>query len=208
MKTLYTISIHSIAILFLSLTTSCSSSNRKPLFQVDQNQLVGTKLEATSFQLKIKNIDQMQKLVDGFILETETKHNILPLKRATRLILSHSNENAMVDKLLPQIITYLLDWKELENIFTELTEEALHRVKARHGKTTHQVTYVILLENIVYELNSKKKDWPFSKKLLQRISNADIKVSKTVRSELQLRTMKHVVSPSRLAQSVLRETAL
>ena len=191
--------------LLLILGTGCSTQKK---FQVDPQQLVGQRLEMTSFEMKTTDTDQLQKRVDTLIEEAEAQQKTSPLKQAMRLVLSHTNENATVDKLLPQITSQLVDWNELETQLRELTEEALSRVIARHGESSQQVTYTVILENIVYELNANREDWPFHRQLMQKIANANINLSRKVKNDSQLWIMRNLTSPSQLAQSFLKKYTL
>lgn len=173
-------------------------------FQVDPYELKGKKLKFTYIQLKTKDYGDMKKLVDRFLKRHDQLNESAPLKKALRIVLSRPDSDALMIKFLPSITASLDDIRALDSTFVELTNEALHRTKARHGTIDEQATYVILLENLVYELKAQKKSWPLAVKLLEKIYEADIKISSNVKESLELRIMKNpVYSPSFLARIAL-----
>lgn len=158
-------------------------------------------------QLSIKDLDQMNKLVRAKIQESKKSggDKVIPLKEALQAVFSRSNEDFMIEKLLPQLKNELDEYDAWEKSIDALIKEAIGALKnPRPFKPVVQVTYLVFLENMIAELKPRL-DEPFEHKMLTRISDAKIVITKEAMNERRLRVMKGTTSPSLLAESVLKE---
>lgn len=161
-------------------------------------------------QLALKDLDQMNKLVEDKVKEAKKsssgKH--VPLKEALQAVYSRPNEDEMIEKVVSSLRSNLDELESWEKSISQLTDEAINALKnPRAFKPVVQVTYVIFLENLLAELKPYLKAEGFERKMAERIRDAKIEVSKEAVGERKLRMMKDTVSPSDIAAKVLLEAA-
>lgn len=159
-------------------------------------------------QLVVKDLDQMTAIVSEKIKESKKSYagKIVPLKEALQAVLARPDDDAMIDKILPPLRTELEDQNSWEKAVNSLTDEALnalHVTRNFHGDV--QVTYAIFLENLMAELKPVAYKGGFEKKLIEKIRDAKIEITKEASKESTLRRMKQTVSPSVIAEAVLKE---
>lgn len=158
-------------------------------------------------QLALKDLDQMNKMVQSKIQESKKAggNKVIPLKEALQAVFSRSNEDFMIEKIVPQLRVELDEHDAWEKSIQALVKEAIGALKnTRAFKPVVQVTYQIFLENIISELKPRL-DEKFESKIITQIRDANIVVSKEAANERRLRVMKESTSPSVLAESVLKE---
>ena len=66
-----------------------------------------------------------------------------------------------------------------------------------------QATYVTMLENLMAEIRPEINNHPAFKKIIEQIRDADIEISDKLKSQLRLRSMSKVVSPSETAATII-----
>jgi hypothetical protein len=158
-------------------------------------------------QLALKDLDQMNKLVRAKIQESKKAggNKNIPLKEALQAVFSRSNEDFMIEKLVPQLKVELEEQGGWESSLQALVKEAIGALKnPRAFQPVVQVTYQVFLENVISELKPRAGE-KFENKILTQIRDAHIEVSKEAANERRLRVMKESTSVSKLAEAVLKE---
>jgi hypothetical protein len=162
----------------------------------------------TYHQLTLKNLDQMSSLVKNKIKESKAAYSgkTVPLKEALQAVYSRPNTDDMINKITDQLRTKLEEEDAYEKVFEELIQEAINALKhTKNFKKEIQVTYAIFLENTIGELKPDLKSDNFEMKMIKKIADSQIELSKDARKERQLRLMSEGTSPSDLAKTVLQE---
>ncbi len=157
-------------------------------------------------QLALKDLDQMNKLVRSKVQESKKSggDKNIPLKEALQAVFSRSNEDFMIEKLVPQLKVELEEHEGWETAVSALVKEALGALKnPKAFQPVVQVTYQIFLENIISEMKPRAGE-PFENKILTQIRDAKADVTKEAANERRLRVMKTSVSVSQLADAVLK----
>jgi hypothetical protein len=163
----------------------------------------------TYHKLALKDLDQMNSLVSDKIKESKKSSSgkIVPLKEGLQAVLGRPNEDGMVDKVINPLKNELDDHDAWEKTIEELAQEALNALKIpKNFKPDVQVTYAIFLENLIAELKPLAHKGGFERKIIQKISDAKVEVSKESQKERKLRLMKNPISPSEVASLVLQST--
>jgi hypothetical protein len=156
-------------------------------------------------QLATKDLDQMAKIVQNKIKESNKYggDRTIPLKEALQAVYSRPNEDALIEKIQPQIKSALDENNAWEKSIRQLTKEAIGALKnPKAFSPVVQVTYLVFLENIISEFKPKNQN-DFEKSILTQIKDAKITLSKEATQERLLRVMKESKSPSELAEIAL-----
>ncbi len=159
-------------------------------------------------QLVVKDLDQMNALVADKIKESKKAYagKIVPLKEALQAVLARPDEDSMIDKILPPLRAELEDQNSWEKAVSSLTDEALNALRVTrnfHGDV--QVTYAVFLENLMAEIKPLAHKGGFEKKILEKIRDAKVEITKEAVKESTLRRMKETVSPSKIAETLIKE---
>ncbi len=148
----------------------------------------------------------MNKLVRSKIQESKKSggDKNIPLKEALQAVFSRSNEDFMIEKLLPQLKVELEEHDGWEVSLQALVKEALGALKnPKAFKPVVQVTYQVFLENVISELKPRAGE-PFEHKILTQIRDSKAEVTKEAANERRLRVMKDSTAVSVLADAVLK----
>lgn len=157
-------------------------------------------------QLALKDLDQMNKMVNEKVKESKKSGSgkAVPLKEALQAVYSRPNDDDMIEKIVAPLRSNLDELESWEKTISQLTDEAINALKnPRAFKPVVQVTYVIFLENLMAEIKPYLKTEGFEKKIVERIRDAKIEVSKEAANERKLRMMKDTGSPSQIAEKIL-----
>lgn len=157
-------------------------------------------------QLSLKDLEQMSKLIQNKIAESRKAggDQIIPLKEALQAVYSRSNEDFLIEKIMPPLKAELDEHDAWESSLKALTKEAIGALKnPKAFKPVVQVTYHVFLENLISEMKPRVRE-NFEKGILEQIARAEIKVSKEAENERRLRVMKGTTSPSDIAEGVLK----
>ncbi|WP_374078023.1 hypothetical protein [Bdellovibrio bacteriovorus] len=157
-------------------------------------------------QLALKDLDQMNKMVSEKVKESKKSGSgkAVPLKEALQAVYSRPNDDDMIEKIVAPLRSSLDELESWEKTISQLTDEAINALKnPRAFKPVVQVTYVIFLENLMAEIKPYLKTDGFERKIVERIRDAKIEVSKEASNERKLRMMKDTGSPSQIAEKIL-----
>lgn len=159
-------------------------------------------------QLTLKNLDQMNSLVKSKIKESKAAYSgkAVPLKEALQSVLSRPDSDDMISKIIDPLRNKLDEEDAYEKVFEELIQEAINALKnTKNFKRDVQVTYAIFLENTLSEFKPDIKDDSFEMKMVKKIADSQIELTKDARKERQLRLMTEGTSPSEIARLILQD---
>jgi hypothetical protein len=162
-------------------------------------------------QLALKDLDQMSAFVQSKVQESKktTESKWVPLKEGLQAVYSRPNEDEMIEKVVAPLRNSLNDLESWEKTISQLTDEAINALKnPKAFKPVVQVTYITFLQNLIGEVKPFIKDVGFEKSIIERVRDAKIEISQEASNEARVRSMKSLVSPSKLAQNVLESGKL
>lgn len=150
----------------------------------------------------------MNKLVQDKIKEARKgQEKTPPLREAMQAVYSRPNEDFMIEKIVGPLRTELDEIESWEPVMRSLVDEAVNALKDPKGlKAEAQVTYAIMLENMMAELQPDAAN-AFEKGIFTQIRDAHIELTSEANKERQLRIMKKVKSPSDIAADILKNVA-
>lgn len=185
------------ALVFLGCTSN-------PPVQVSKPRLV-----YTYAKLQLLDLDQMNELIQGKMnkyLETSNRELLMD---AVRICLSRPDGDSLVEKTFDSIRFRASATENWEAAVESLTQWAISELKSESTNPVDQVTYLILLENLLAELKkdfiSQYKSPRFETRLFEKIAAANIVVSPAAKNESRLNLMSSVRSPSAMAQTLINE---
>ena len=194
-----------VVLLFAVFNFSGCTSN--PPIQTAKPRLV-----YTYARLQLLELDQMNELIQGKVdkfLETRNKELLMD---AVRICLSRPNGDSLVEKTFDSIRYRANSTDSWESAVEGLTQWAISELKSEAAAPVDQVTYLIMLENLIVEFKQEfilqYKSPKFETRILERIAAANIVVSKAAYNESSLNMMSAVNSPSALAQAIINEKNL
>lgn len=175
-------------------------------------QTVKSRLVYTYAKLQLLELDQMNELIQGKVdkyLETRNKELLMD---AVRICLSRPNGDSLVEKTFDSIRYRANSSDSWESAVEVLTQWAISELKAETTAAVDQVTYLIMLENLIVEFKQEfirqYKSPKFETRIFERIAAANIIVSKAAYNESSLNLMADAKSPSALAQTLIDEKNL
>lgn len=193
--------------LILTLVICFVSANAWTKVEYDSTTLVMKTSEQVTelVRKKIKQAADIQAQQEdsdeaGLLAEPEA---ITKLKEAMRIILSRPDKDGARADIFARIRRELSDLNSFDKVMAELTDEAVSALKSSGLKENLQVTYVVLLENLMAELKPDLSKKAAYKAMVEKIRDADIKIDKKVITNAKLRTMTSPVSPSETAKKIL-----
>ncbi len=163
----------------------------------------------TYHKLALKDLDQMNDIVSSKIKESKKSYagKTVPLKEALQAVLGRPDEDNMVEKVIPPLKSELESQDAWEKSLKELATEAINALKNnKNFKPEVQVTYQVFLENMLAQMKPDLGKGGFETKLVEKIREAKVVISKEAQNERKLRMMKTPVSPSDIADIILKET--
>lgn len=156
-------------------------------------------------RLALKDLDDMNKLVQDKIRESKASKSdkIGPLREALQAVFSRPNDDFLIDKVMSPLRNEFDEQGAFESTLTSLVDEAIAALKAPDNvKPVAQVTYALMLENVLADIKPRIKE-DFEKKLAEKIRDAGISLSKKAENERKLGMMRPSKSPSELAKQML-----
>jgi hypothetical protein len=157
--------------------------------------------------LAVKNLDEMSELVQSQIKKSRTaeQERMPPLLQGLMAVYARPDGDGMIDKVVGSLRSEIEDidtWPSSMNLMTDKAITALQN----SGKVSavDQVSYTIILTNVLAQLKPASKRDGFEKEIVIKIRDANIELSKKMRDERRLRMMKNTVSPSEIAARILK----
>lgn len=202
MVTLKKISTHQLAALLLCLSSTLAQAK----VEYDSSSLLLKNSDQVSDMIKVKiktaqNLQSKQdENEDGDIqAEPEALEN---LKDALRIALSRPDQDGARSNLYSRVRRELNDLNSLDQILSELTEEALTELRKQDGPR-RTATYVVILENLMAEIKPEIRDNPAYLKIVERIRDTKITIGDRAKVQTLLRSMSIPISPSATAAKIL-----
>jgi hypothetical protein len=153
-------------------------------------------------RLAVKNLDQMNKIVQDKIKESKKVRGdkTIPLKEALQAVLSRPNDDFMIEKVIAPLRNELEESNAWESSVKALVKESTGALKNEKAfRPEALATYAIFLENLILEFKPKATE-EFEKSILMQIV-----MSNKVKKERSLKMMKVQNSPSEIADVILKE---
>lgn len=159
-------------------------------------------------QLTLKDLDQMNTLVKNKLKESKSADSgkVVPIKEGLQAVFSRPNADDMIEKISPPLRTALEQEDATEKVFGDLVTEAINALtNTRNFKKEVQVTYAIFLENVISEFKPGLKKESFEYKIVKKIADSSIELTKDAQKDRKLRLMQESASPSVIAKKVLED---
>lgn len=159
-------------------------------------------------QLTLKDLDQMNALVKNKLKESKSADagKVVPIKEGLQAVFSRPNTDDMIEKISPPLRVALEQEEATEKVFSDLVTEALNALtNTKNFKKEVQVTYAIFLENVISEFKPNLKKENFEYKIVKRIADSGIELTKDAQKDRRLRLMQESASPSEIAKKVLTD---
>ena len=198
-----------IHITLVALTTSSallffSGCATKTPVQIQESQLVYTYIK-----LKLLDLDQMLEIIQEKLRGYKKTSNEEMLQEALKICLSRPNGDDLIEKIIDSI-RYSADTNDLWGRSVEkVTQQAITALKLETTATEDQITYLILLENLLSEFRpefiKQYKGPKLETRIVEKIAEADITVSLLARNESRLNLMNAQRSPSSIAKTLINE---
>jgi hypothetical protein len=157
----------------------------------------------TMVRAQIKKAQKLIKDTDGDQGEVADQESVETLRGALLLVLSRPNQDNMLAKLMPELRKELTGLSAFEDTLSSIAGEAMDGVKNKKLATVYRSTYHFVLENILSEFRPEVRDREETRKIFERIRDANIEVPKEVTKDLRLRSMFTIESPSERAKRIL-----
>lgn len=197
----YLTSIFTISALLFS---GCASN---PPIQPNKPRLV-----YSYAKLQLLDLDQMNEIIQSKINKYLESGNKELLMDAIRICLSRPNGDSLVEKTFDGIRYRAKSSENWNSAVESLTQWAISELKSEATAVADQVTYLILLENLLVELKkefiNQYQSPKFETRLFEKIAAANIVVSPAANNESRLNLMTVLRSPSVLAQVMINEKNL
>lgn len=162
----------------------------------------------TYHQLALMDLDEMVVLVKGKIAESRSGSTdaMTPLKEGVRLVYTRPDEDGMIDKVISPLRNEIEEHDDWENVVSGLVDESLAVMRNPEGVTgADQVGHILFLQNMIGSEKSRaRRGDPKIVPIFERIRDADIQMTKSMKNERKLRMMKDTTSPSKMAAQALK----
>ncbi len=198
MKNLFKLKMTILGLALVAVSSGCSSVSPKN----DTSQL-----NYTYARLKIMDLDEMSALIQNRAREFKKTDDPRYLQEGLLICLSRPDEDSGVEKVISTVRTPLEDNSLWESSVESLINESAAAIKDPNRSSADQVTYSIVLENLISELRpeflKQYKSPGFESRMIQRIASEDIELSAPAKAERKLNLMKGNFSASQVAQKLI-----
>lgn len=123
------------------------------------------------------------------------------LRDAMRIVLSRPDQDGARSKMFNKVRQELNDVHSLEPVLKDIVEEAIRSLKSANTNVKFEETYLVILENALGEMKPEVSSSPTFRMLIEKIRDADIKVSDKMKS--LSRNIAVNTTPSKSAESIL-----
>lgn len=158
-------------------------------------------------RLKVMDLDQMTDIMYQQAKAFKKTDDPKVLQDGLLICLSRPNEDGQIEKVLSIVRTPMEDNDVWESSVESLVDTAITTMKNKTSNAADQVTYGIVLENIVSEFKpvfvKQYKSPGFETKIIEKIAEADIELSQAAISERKLNLMRGNISPSLFAKKMI-----
>jgi len=199
-----------ILVLSIIFSVSCSLNSSK-LSNDSDSISSGEQIEIpfTYKSLKILDLDQMTDILREKANDYKINNRIQALKEGALIAYSRPNEDVVLDKIISIVKTNLEDNGEWESCSLQIVRQSIAVLKDDNATAINQVTATIVLENVLSESKpafvQQYQSSGFETQIIERIADADIKLSKNTEHEKQLNQMRAGGSPSQIARRLIEQ---
>lgn len=187
-----------------SLNLSKSSQESEPIISGDRIEI-----PFTYKSLKILDLDQMTDILREKANDYKVNNRIQALKEGVLIAYSRPNEDVVLDKIISIVKTNLEDNGEWESCVLQIVRQSIAILKNDSTTAINQVTATIVLENVLSESKpafvQQYQSSGLETQIIERIADADIKLSKNTEHEKQLNQMRGGGSPSQIAHRLIEQ---
>lgn len=166
-----------------------------------------SQLKYTYAKLKLMDLDEMSNILQKHVREFKKSENSDLLKEALQICLSRPDEDAVVEKTIGLVRNPLEERNLWESVVEELVDRSLNTIKEASVSSADQVTYSIILENLISELRpefvKQYKSPGFESRIIEKIASAEANLSNKAQSERKLNLMKGSFSASAVAKKLI-----
>ncbi|MBC7421803.1 MAG: hypothetical protein H7328_13830 [Bdellovibrio sp.] len=173
-----------------------------------------SELSYTAGRLKVMDLDEISDLMLAKSREFKKTDNPQALKDGLVIAFGRPDEDSVLEKVLSTIRTPMEDHDLWEPSVEELVDKSIAAIKEDTVSAADQVTYGVVLENIIAQFKpdfvKQYKSPGFESRIIEKIANSEIEFSRAAAAERKLNFMKGNLSPSLFAQRLIdrRESAL
>lgn len=160
-------------------------------------------------KLKLLDLDEITDLVENRMQRYKKTDRAAFLTEAIQICFARTNEDGVIEKVV-DIIRYGVESTDRwEQAIEVIVDNSISALQQETTAPSDQVTYLILLQNLISEFKphfEKQYESPkFEASIIEKIALADLQVSGPAKKEVQLNLMKILSSPSELAQSLVEK---
>lgn len=184
--------------LSLFIFSSCSSAPPKN----DTSQL-----RYTYAHLKVMDLDEMNNLMMTQLKEFRKTDDPQALKEGLLICLSRPDEDSVVEKVISTVKSPLEDNDLWESAIEGLINESFVVIQDANRSSADQVTYSVVLENLISEMRpeflKQYKSPGFETRMIEKIAGANTELTSSAKAERKLNLMKGSFTASQVAQRLL-----
>ena len=160
-------------------------------------------------QLKLLEIDEMFTIVDKKVAQFKKTNNVDFIEEALEACLSRPDDDNVLEKTMAQLRLSANPSEVWEQAVENTVDKAITALTYEKTAAVDQVTYIVLLQNLLLEyrhdLLTLDESLKFERRMIQKIIEARIQVSEEAKKESSLNLAMHLRSPSEVAKDVLKE---
>jgi hypothetical protein len=157
-------------------------------------------------QLLPMDLDQMNSMVKKKVREFKKDGSTQILKEAVQAVYSRPNDDGMIEKIITPLRNELDENDNWEPVMESLVQEAIGAMKnPKAFKPVVLNTYAVFLENVIADYKPFADKPGHERKMIEKIRDAKIEMTKAEEDERKLRTMSNHKSPSEIAASVMED---
>jgi hypothetical protein len=158
-------------------------------------------------RLKTMDLDQMNDLMLEKAKEFKRTNDPQVLKEGLLICLSRPDEDSVVEKVISTVRTPLEDNDLWESTVENLINESLVVIHDGSRSSADQVSYGIVLENLISEMRpefiKQYKSPGFETRMIEKIAGVDTELSAPAKAERKLNLMRGNFSASQVAQRMI-----
>lgn len=210
-----------IGVLSSTLLLGCAHKETPP--DPRDANVVSMQVEYDSNQLMMRSADEISVIVRKKIKRAQDIQNkqvasddegvtpeaaaVRQLKDAMRIVLARPDQDGTRAAAFLQLRRELQDVNSVDGVLSDLAAEGIFALKTPTVTIRRQSTYLVILENLIAELRPESSTNAEFKKIIQKIADANLKLSDALRSQVLLNSMAKPISPSETAKTILARDA-
>lgn len=180
------------------LISGCSSVSPKN----DTSQL-----RYTYSRLKVMDLDEMNDIMQEQVRYFKRTNDPEALKEGLLICLSRPDEDSLVEKVVGTVRNPLEDNDLWDETVENLINESILAIQDPSRSSVDQVTYSIMLENLISEMRpefiKQYKSPGFETRMIEKIAAAHTELNAGAKAERKLNLMKGSFTASQVAQKLL-----